>query len=287
MAHAAAIIRKWRKRRWIIERTLPSGLGRGITLDARGADWLADRGVPAQSGKNWGKVVNGVWLPPRWWGHDLIVARLLAWLAERGWQVIPDREVRRLASSTNKVPDAIIIKDGRVGLVEVENSRKNGKALDQMAKAIIAVSAGNAREIAGFQPDFSVVAYERGSRDEHGHQIDHKLRVMSAIKRLTRQPTRLTLAEVDHFGVAMRNVTINEDPVAARVARIDRIRWDPDPTDPGWLSQLWPRRVEFRVNKSASTVVAEYLREDHLMGREEFSNMTDAKRWLSDFIPDD
>ena len=96
------ITRGWIARDLVIARPLPDGAGRALVLSACGARLLREAGIEAQSGKDIGEIVEGRWQAPATWRHDLISAGVLADLYVRGYQVSPERELRRLTGAWSK-----------------------------------------------------------------------------------------------------------------------------------------------------------------------------------------
>ena len=132
---ADRLARSWIERQFVIVRDLPDGAGRALVLAKAGVRLLAENGIESGSGKSIGKLNGDDWLPPASWRHDLIAHGVLCELHRLGYTVYPEMELRRRASSHPKIPDGFAIKSGEGIWLEVENARKSGKEMHNLADA--------------------------------------------------------------------------------------------------------------------------------------------------------
>ena len=252
---AEVLLRKWKKKGWLIVRTLPSdeaGRAHAYVLSERGAAALATKvGRPVRTGKDWGthkrdKTTRvSTWRPPSTWRHELLQTSLLAFVRARRWpdvRTIPERALRRYGAGANgeRVPDGLIempLEDNsRVLLwLEVENTRKSGSHMVAMADKLIAVATdSNGVEVcrdASGKPLVATVAALAcvvGQRDERDHVIHHGSRVQSAIQRRARRNVRVMLFAIttDVFGTTVDDVEVGwfefrADPLARGIAKLE------------------------------------------------------------------
>jgi hypothetical protein len=177
------LTKKWRDKGYVIERVLPENAGSAYVLASAGVELLAGYGISAKTGKDWGDTFDNKWIAPRWWKHDLLTSGVLTVLYERGFQIIPERKIRRANPDIKKIPDGIYGKRGFYTWLEVESHRKTSSHMDQMAKSLLAVDLGNAPELSGIKCSYSSIAFADNSTDERGHTLNHNLRVITALKK--------------------------------------------------------------------------------------------------------
>lgn len=135
-------------------------------------------------------------VPPVNFYHNLLAATALACLAEKGWTVISEREIRHtLPVGENvdrydpkiKIPDGLAISPSEQNyLVEVENSRKTSHDLTRLIDAIVAPNDFfNAHyyveRLLGFDPRYkkldevvgTIVVYDPKSISSDGRRLNH------------------------------------------------------------------------------------------------------------------
>ena len=225
--NASELVGKWKRAGWVLVRPLPDNMGQALVLSAAGAAYLRACGhMDAVTGKDWGETRAGDWVAPRTWQHELLTLGLLAQLHTEGWQVIPERQLRR-ENRPGKFPDGLAIRGDDVIWIEVENARKSGPHRNQMVEALILASQGEAEQLSGQVANHAMLAYATNARDERGFRLDHRSRVMAALARRAPVDVPLMLAELTVTGTAgVGEVAISETNVAAeavtrRMASID------------------------------------------------------------------
>lgn len=229
--YGEALVRKWQRHNLVITRSLPRHAGSGIVLSQRGADFLKQNGVPGKSGKDWGETHHGVWVAPRWWRHDLLAMGVLAIMHSDGYQIIPERQLRRECECV-KFPDGLILSpDGKTTWwVEVESARKSGKAMTEMVEMLVKVAQGSAPKLAGRKATNSLLCFVEGETDERGLSLNHGIRVMNAIERTANADTRLEICKLELSGQGVSAlwrevVTVESDSIAKWIQRMENIGW--------------------------------------------------------------
>lgn len=221
--------RKWLKNELVIARNLPNHNGTAYVLGEKGVRFLAENAnIMAKSGKDWGDT-NKIWTAPIWWKHDLLANGLLALLYEQGYQVVPERQIRRENPGILKIPDGLAIKGNNVIWLEVESHRKSGKFMDDMVKAILNIH--DAPALSGFQPNRAVVAYAKTSRDERIYNLNHELRVTEGIKRQAQKDVDLDFIELELVGAGPVKFSYYNKPIESDRVRVEmsNIFWDKQP----------------------------------------------------------
>lgn len=232
----ARLARSLIERHLVLSRRLPEGAGQALVLATGGVRLLAEHGIHAASGKSIGQTVCEHWIPPATWKHDLLAHGVLSELFRRGYQVIPEAEIRRRAGSIAKLPDGLVRAPGNEGTwhwLEVENARKSGPNMKRLADAITAVSARQV-EVCGIRPIGCMLVFWRNSVDERGHRLNHRDRVSKAVASIARSDVRLTLLECTRKGAAgvaditLTDTTVAADRASAILKRLDANGWQPD-----------------------------------------------------------
>jgi hypothetical protein len=218
--NASELIAKWKRAGWVLVRSLPNNMGRALVLSAAGAGYLRAAGCSdAVTGKDWGETRAGKWIAPRTWQHELLTLGLLAQLSADGWQVIPERQLRR-ENSPGKFPDGLAIRGSTVLWIEVENSRKTGAHCNHMLQALILASRGQGESLSGYGANGALLAYAIGATDERGYSLDHRQHVVTALARRSPVDVPLMLAALTIAGtagvsqVAFEKITVESDAVS-------------------------------------------------------------------------
>ncbi len=253
---AEKIIRKWRAKKWIIERTLPGGAGTAIVLSERGAAQIG-----AQTGKDWGdhkedeETGSSNWHPPAKWKHELYQSSLCARLTRMGYKVITENTIRSFIGKKKRIPDGIVIGDTFRCWLEVESARKSGKLLHEMIRNLIEVATEpETRVCLDIKVNGAMLAFSPTQKDERSYRLAHLSRAVRAIRKKARRDISLWLAimEVDHIGAVM-DVTLAPYVVkcdeAARV--LDEIDWVHD--DDGVRQGTWKNGIVFKNWRHGST----------------------------------
>lgn len=218
-------------RRLVLVRRLPEGAGQVLVLATAGVRLLAEHSTCAVSGKSIGQSLGLHWIPAVTWKHDLLAHGVLCELFRRGYEVLPEAEIRRRAGNIAKLPDGLArAPDGSWLWLEVESARKSGLHMRRLADAITAVSAGHV-EICGVRPSRCLVAYVGSAFDERGHRLNHRERVASAIAATARSDVQLTFAQCTRKGAAgigsiqLMETTVAADRASAILKRLDASGW--------------------------------------------------------------
>lgn len=275
--YACNLTKKWRNKGYVIERVLPENAGSAYVLAAAGVEFLAGFGISAKTGKDWGETFDNKWIAPKWWRHDLLSTGVLALMHERGWQIITEKQLRRENPYVQKLPDGLAIQQGQVVWLEIESHRKTGKAMDDMATALIKVAKGKAPTLSGYKAHFPIVAYSPGARDERGHKLSHQVRVVSGLKRHAENDVLIVFLELEMVGAGVskfnrRNETIEADKVSLAGAQVE---WEKEgDNQQGWLAGIfikcWPDNGMWKWETSNGNA--------ETFSSGSCKNMTEAKR---------
>lgn len=219
---ADRIIRGWLERHLVIARQLPNGARRAVVLSEGGARLLQEAGeASARSGKDWGETEGTRWSPNLTWQHDLIAAGVLVRLFEEGYDILPERMLRRDNPALAKIPDGLAWRDSDVIWIEVESARKTGKAMGDLVNALWTVTSGRCKPVSGHHPTSAMVAYVEQAQDERGYGLNHRHRVTTAIQKLSRQDVRLRWARCHLAGCGVATLELQTENIAAdRVSRV-------------------------------------------------------------------
>lgn len=200
------ICRKWLEKGYVIRRELPSKAGGAFVLATAGVRFLAEKGIEAKSGKDWGMMKNGEWSPPRAWKHHVIANGFLALKSADGHEVFSENDLRQMGLK-GKLPDGIYTNKSSAFWIEVENQRKTGPNMAAMVNKIVEFSTS----IRTFKRKTisPVVVYCENSKDERGFSIDHKTRVLNAIASITKKDIAVRFAKLKMNGLSI--IDIEED----------------------------------------------------------------------------
>jgi len=235
--NASELVGKWKRAGWVLVRPLPDHMGQALVLSAAGAAYLRACGhMDAVTGKDWGETRAGDWVAPRTWQHELLTLGLLAQLHTEGWQVIPERQLRR-ENRPGKFPDGLAVRGDAVLWIEVENARKSGPNRNHMVQALVLASQGEAEQLSGQVANRALLAYAVGARDERGYRLDHRHHVIAALARRSQVDVPLMLAALSVAGtagvgqVSLEQITVKAEVVSQLVATI---AWKSRPEVPGF-----------------------------------------------------
>lgn len=244
------LLRKLAARHLVIPRPLPAHSGSAFVLSQRGADLLLETtGITARSGKDWGETQAGVWVVPKWWRHDLLAHSFLALLSSQGYTVIPERRLRR-ENAVDKLPDGLAIPPdkGDVFWVEIESTRKSGRNMDLMARALIKVALGKAPTLSRLKATQTMVCYADRATDERGYRLDHRARVVNALQRHAPDSIAVCLYKLSLKGLAVTDfsgevVTITPDVVKQRLHQWRALWCDATENLDGGEECIWQGRL--------------------------------------------
>lgn len=215
--YAEKVLRKLIGLRYIIARPLPGrSAGNAYVLAQRGANWLNEHssGREYKPGTKWGKAGGGRWEPPATWRHELLCTGVLSIMSERGLDFKQEATLRAEKPDSVKHPDALIVgvAAGKpvAAWLEVENSRKSGKNLADMLRAVAA--AAREKPLTTYK-DAPVrlgwIAIPALSKDERGHNINHMTRIENKIKTFELNgPLTLTFLLMHERGVGVERLEI-------------------------------------------------------------------------------
>jgi hypothetical protein len=232
----ARLARRLAERQLVLLRRLPDGAGQALVLASAGARLLTENGVSALTGKDLGKTFNEAWIPSSSWRHDILAHAVLCDLHRRGYQVIPEAEIRRLEGTATKLPDGLAKSPGNDGswlMLEVENARKSGPNMNRLAETVVRVANGE-YEIIGKRPVGCLIAYWTGSRDERGYQLDHRHRIAKAVASASYGDVPLTFLECTRKGsvgvaaIETIQVTIKSSRASLVLDQLEANGWHED-----------------------------------------------------------
>lgn len=259
------IVRKWRKNSLVLKRKLPAGAGSAYVLSAAGAAFLQRYGFSAESGKDWGRAVEGQWAAPASWRHDLMAAGLLAHLHKRGFTIVPENRLRRENPGPGKIPDGLAMVDGKVYWVEVERARKSDERMNDLVQLVIATCEGRARTISGLNATDCVVGFDPTERDEQGHAIDHSLRIRRAVAEQSSLDVSAVFLQLDLHGHNVAGFK-REQPSIIESTKVSRV-----------VDVLNFRTVSSSV--SLPMEYKEYCVDDYLLQYRELTGSTESTEW--------
>lgn len=204
------VIRGWRARGLVIERQLPNGAGRAITLAEAGARLLRDeKNIDVRSGKDWGETKDGKWVPKHSWQHDLIAAGVLTLLYEKDYDILPEPMLHRENPGLQKFPDGLVYKDDLVVWLEIEQARKTGPHMQNLATALYAAATGQAPQISGKRVTTALLTYVEGANDERGYRLDHHHRVIKALRKTASKCFELHMGKCTLAGCGVADLEID------------------------------------------------------------------------------
>ncbi len=222
----AAMVRK----KLLLPRPI-DGRGRVYVVTDVGAHFAESNGIRTKVGTRWGNQPTGQrWMPPQRFGHDLRAARFMLYLSKadrnslavltRGLptnahdhlahdvSIAMDWEIQQSngAECLLKLPDGLAVIGDRVYWVEVEASRKDGKkGMGHLCEYLIAIAQGECPYInvpghftegSRKRPTDSIVVFPPLARDIRGTMLNHKKRLVSALKRALEQQRDLIDDEI-------------------------------------------------------------------------------------------
>ncbi len=199
------ICRKWLSKGYVIKRVLPSKAGFAYVLAAGGVRFLLEREIPSKSGKDWGKMEDGKWTPPREWVHHLMANMFLVAAKMQGYAINPEHQIRS-EGATGKIPDGIYFDDDNVFVIEVEHHRKTGKNMEAVADSVIK-TANQLLNGYGFRKSHPVLVYPKVSKDERNYKISHETRLINAITKKAQDDFKVELKELDIYKYNLISVT--------------------------------------------------------------------------------
>lgn len=199
------ICRKWLTKGYVIKRVLPSKAGFAYVLAFGGVRFLLERDIPSKSGKDWGKMEDGKWTPPKEWVHHLMANMFLVSAKIQGYSVHPEFMLRS-RGATGKIPDGIYFDDDKVFVIEVEHHRKTGKNMEAVADSVIKTAN---QMLSGYEnrTSFPVLVFPKISKDERNYTISHEKRLINAITKKAQDDFEVELKELDIFKHNLRSVT--------------------------------------------------------------------------------
>jgi hypothetical protein len=189
---ANRVVRRLREQNFVLSRQLPKSGGTAIVLSAAGARYLQRLSMPARPGDKWGRSSSGTWTAPVSWEHELIVTLTLLNAMSAGAEIKTEVEIRAENPGKRKYPDGLAFMPGKyqdgtpvevVQWIEVESSDKSGAKMLRLARYLADVSRRQAPVLSGKLPNTPVVVYRADMVDLTGKPIDHKNRIVSAIRR--------------------------------------------------------------------------------------------------------
>lgn len=182
---ANRLIRQLLKRQLVGIQQLPHRAGFAVALTKQGAQLLKAQGIYARTGRSLGSLKNGNWTPPADWQHHLLTLNVMSDLHRQGFTLITEEEIRAAHSRLAKIPDGLAIKGGTIYWLEVENARKTGRPLTQLATTFARITANDGPVINGMRANKIIVAYLENDQDDRGHALNHAVRIKNALQRVS------------------------------------------------------------------------------------------------------
>lgn len=220
------ICRKWIDKGYVLKRELPSKAGGAFVLAAGGVKFLSENGINSKTGKDWGSIKNGEWSPPTEWKHHVIANSFLCYLHKDDESIVTENELRA-SGATGKLPDGIYFIDEYAFWIEVENHRKSGQKMAAMCQKIIELKTKDQR----FRGKLLLpaIVYQKNSVDERGYAINHKERVINAIKSITKIDLTLHFICVELIGLTVNShkaelVSIESDKLSIELKMLHHRR---------------------------------------------------------------
>lgn len=189
---ANKLIDRLRSSNLVISRPLPKRAGNAIVLSTAGARHLQrSLNIHVHPGDKWGRSTDGRWHAPTAWEHELLVTLVMLDFLSLGDEVKTEHEIRAENPGLHKYPDGLakytVCTDNKfveeVAWIEVESADKSGAKMLALTKSLTKVQRGMAPVLSGWKPSMSLVAYRGDMLDLSGKPIDHKNRIVSAIRR--------------------------------------------------------------------------------------------------------
>ncbi len=208
------LVRSWVKRNLVIERPLPEGAGRAIVLATAGVRLLAEHGYSEKSGKNEGNMANGVWQPPFAWKHHLMAHGVLGHLHVLGYDVTTEHQIKALGEK-GKRPDGVLYcqSDKRWSWLEVENAKKDGHHMEELAQAVYKVSTIG-QVVDGNACKGAVIAFNPKAKDTRGHNLNHEERVRAAISKIAEEPITVTWCQCRMEGLGVAAIELSTEKIS-------------------------------------------------------------------------
>lgn len=179
------------------------GNGSVYTLTRIGINLLETNGITViGKGKEFGRIERcpskkDRFVPPLNFYHNLLAATALACLAEKGWTVFTEREIRMTLAVGDKVdrfdpklkiPDGLAISPtGQLYLIEVENARKTSKDLARLIDSIVSPNQFfnahfHMEQLLGIDPSYrkwdevvgTILVYDANSFSSDSRHLNHR-----------------------------------------------------------------------------------------------------------------
>jgi hypothetical protein len=99
--------------------------------------------------------------------------------------------------------------------LEVERAVKSGKALEELAEAMIAVTRGKAPSIGGWKATINLVAFAGDETDTRGYQLDHMSRLKTAIQAQARGDIDVTALTLTMSGFSVAAIAAKSQRISA------------------------------------------------------------------------
>ena len=224
LQRASRLLKSLEQRRLVVSRALPLRSGVAYVLSLGGVKALAELGIAAKPGTDIGKASlkkndNKEWIPNIYWRHDLITASVIADFAKLGATYLTEFELRNATISIKKIPDALIYLDDEIIWLEVENARKSGQHMRELADALI--DSSSQKIIVNKQTVTSaLVAYPNESFDEQNHSVNHYTRVRNAIAQSTNDNVEIEFAECSMSSLSVKSIEYFEETIESERWRI-------------------------------------------------------------------
>lgn len=219
---ASRLLKSLERRRLVVSRALPLRCGVVYVLSLGGVKALAEFGIAAKIGTDIGKSSlkkKQEWIPNIYWRHDLLTANILADFASKGATYLTEHELRTADISIDKIPDALLFYNDEIIWLEVENARKSGKHMRDLASALIAASRQYLK-VNKQTVTTALLAYSNDALDELNNSIDHYTRVRNTIAESINDDVDIVFANCTMSSLSVKSIEYFEETIESQRWRI-------------------------------------------------------------------
>lgn len=230
---ASRLLSHLRESRYVLQRRMPGKVGDAYVVSGAGVHYLQRRlAYAARAGDKWGRFINGKWIPPANWEHELIVTLTMLHFLSGGAKIKTEREIRAENPNQKKYPDGLVVSEVRmrdgsqqqmIQWIEVESADKSGTKMLALARSLIKVSRGQAPILSSLVANVPTVVYRSDLINLSGRKVDHKNRITKAVQRHIGADLQLLFVEI-----TFKNASYHVEAIDVQRTRILRL----DPSDP-------------------------------------------------------
>ena len=230
---ASRLLSRLKESRYVLQRRLPGKAGDAYVLSGAGVHYLQRRlAYTARAGDKWGRFIDGKWLPPSSWEHELIVTLTMLHFLSRGATIKTELEIRAENPGQRKYPDGLVVskvrmRDGShqdmIQWVEVESADKSGLKMLALARSLIDVTRRQAPTLSSLVANVPTIVYRSDLVNLAGRKVDHKNRITKAVQRHIGADLSLFFVQM-----SFKNTSYHVAAIEVERTRIHRL----DPGDP-------------------------------------------------------